>query len=174
MTGYHRLWSHTSYTATPVLQYVLALLGAGSIQGSIRWWSRNHRAHHRYVDTAKDPYSAHLGFMYSHMGWLVFKQNPKRVGRVEVADLNNDAVVTWQHKWFVPIALGMALGLPAAVAGLAWGDWWGGLVYAGIGRLFVVQQATFCVNSLAHWLGVCSLWCTIRFVLIQTGSTIRR
>lgn len=28
-----------------------------------------------------------------------------------------------------------------------------GLVYAGILRIFFVQQATFCVNSLAHWLG---------------------
>lgn len=27
------------------------------------------------------------------------------------------------------------------------------LVYAGILRIFFVQQATFCVNSLAHWLG---------------------
>ncbi|EOO00229.1 putative acyl- desaturase protein [Phaeoacremonium minimum UCRPA7] len=39
------------------------------------------------------------------------------------------------------------------VAGLGWGDWRGGLVYAGIIRVLVVQQATFCVNSLAHWLG---------------------
>ena len=29
----------------------------------------------------------------------------------------------------------------------------GGFVYAGILRIFFVQQATFCVNSLAHWLG---------------------
>jgi stearoyl-CoA desaturase (delta-9 desaturase) len=29
----------------------------------------------------------------------------------------------------------------------------GGYIYAGILRIFFVQQATFCVNSLAHWLG---------------------
>lgn len=29
----------------------------------------------------------------------------------------------------------------------------GGFIYAGILRIFFVQQATFCVNSLAHWLG---------------------
>lgn len=28
-----------------------------------------------------------------------------------------------------------------------------GFVYGGILRIFFVQQATFCVNSLAHWLG---------------------
>ena len=27
------------------------------------------------------------------------------------------------------------------------------LTFAGILRIFFVQQATFCVNSLAHWLG---------------------
>jgi len=47
----------------------------------------------------------------------------------------------------------MALLFPSCVAGLFWNDWVGGLVYAGILRVFFVQQATFCVNSLAHWLG---------------------
>lgn len=47
----------------------------------------------------------------------------------------------------------MGLLFPTVVAGLGWGDWWGGLVYAGIIRVFCVHQATFCVNSLAHWLG---------------------
>lgn len=57
--GYHRLWSHTSFKATLPLQIFLALVGAGAVEGSIRWWSRNHRAHHRYTDTDKDPYSVH-------------------------------------------------------------------------------------------------------------------
>lgn len=46
----------------------------------------------------------------------------------------------------------MGFILPCCVAGL-WGDWLGGLVYAGIVRMFTVQQSTFCVNSVAHWLG---------------------
>ena len=47
----------------------------------------------------------------------------------------------------------MGLAFPMIVTGLGWGDWMGGFVYAGILRIFFVQQATFCVNSLAHWLG---------------------
>ena len=47
----------------------------------------------------------------------------------------------------------MGLIFPTLVAGLCWNDWLGGFVYAGILRIFFVQQATFCVNSLAHWLG---------------------
>lgn len=151
--GYHRLWSHTSYSACLPIQIFLAAVGGGAIQGSIRWWSRNHRAHHRYVDTLKDPYSVQLGLLHSHIGWLIFKQNPSRIGRVDIADLNNDPVVNWQHRNFVSVAITMAFLFPMTVAGLGWGDWKGGLIYAGIIRLFVVQQATFCVNSLAHWLG---------------------
>ena len=53
--GYHRLWAHTSYRATTPLKLFLACGGAGSVEGSIRWWARDHRAHHRYTDTDKDP-----------------------------------------------------------------------------------------------------------------------
>lgn len=81
---------------------------------------------------------------------MVLKQDPQRIGRVDITDLNNDPVVMWQHRNFVTIALSMSFLFPCVVAGLGWGDWKGGLIYAGILRLLVVQQATFCVNSLAH------------------------
>jgi stearoyl-CoA desaturase (delta-9 desaturase) len=47
--GYHRLWAHRAYNASMPLQYFLALGGSGAVEGSIRWWSRGHRAHHRSV-----------------------------------------------------------------------------------------------------------------------------
>jgi stearoyl-CoA desaturase (delta-9 desaturase) len=81
------------------------------------------------------------------------KQNPKRIGRTDISDLNENPIVVWQHRNYVFVALGMGLIFPATVAAVFWGDFWGGLVYAGILRVFFVQQATFCVNSLAHWLG---------------------
>lgn len=55
--GYHRLWAHTSYSATLPLRVFLALLGAGSVEGSIRWWARDHRAHHRYTVCSLSPVS---------------------------------------------------------------------------------------------------------------------
>lgn len=47
----------------------------------------------------------------------------------------------------------MSLILPTILCSLLWNDWKGGLLYAGILRGAIGQQATFCVNSLAHWMG---------------------
>jgi stearoyl-CoA desaturase (delta-9 desaturase) len=151
--GYHRLWAHSSYSATTPLKVFLAAMGGGAVEGSIRWWARDHRAHHRYTDTDKDPYSVRKGLLYSHFGWMVMKQNPKRIGRTDITDLNEDPIVVWQHRNYIKTVVTMGMIFPMLVCGLGWGDWMGGFVYAGILRIFVVQQATFCVNSLAHWLG---------------------
>ncbi|KAH8173304.1 fatty acid desaturase domain-containing protein [Sarocladium implicatum] len=151
--GYHRLWAHSSYKASLPLKIFLAAGGSGAVEGSIRWWSHGHRAHHRYTDTDKDPYSVRKGLLYSHMGWMVMKQNPKRKGRTDISDLNEDPVVVWQHRNFIKSVIFMSVIFPTLVCGLGWGDWMGGYVYAGILRVCFVQQATFCVNSLAHWLG---------------------
>ena len=81
------------------------------------------------------------------------KQNPKRIGRTDIADLNEDAVVRWQHRHYLKVVLFMGLVFPMLITGLGWGDWFGGFIYAGILRILFVQQSTFCVNSLAHYLG---------------------
>lgn len=151
--GYHRLWAHTSYKATLPLKIWLAAGGAAAVEGSARWWSRDHRAHHRYTDTDKDPYSVRKGLLYSHIGWMVMKQNPKRIGRTDITDLNEDPVVVFQHKHYIKCVITMALIVPTLICGFGWGDFAGGFIYGGILRIFFIQQATFCVNSLAHWLG---------------------
>ncbi|KAF5367474.1 hypothetical protein D9758_003688 [Tetrapyrgos nigripes] len=150
--GYHRLWAHRSYNASLPAQYALAVLGAGSLQGSIKWWSRGHRAHHRYTDTDLDPYNAHKGFWYSHLGWMLIKPR-RKPGVADVSDLSKNPVVKWQHKHYLALVLIMGFILPSVVAWLGWGDAKGGFIYAGVLRLVFVHHSTFCVNSLAHWLG---------------------
>lgn len=151
--GYHRLWAHRSYRGTLPLRLFLAFLGTGAGQGSIKWWSNGHRTHHRFTDTDKDPYNARRGFWYSHMGWIVFKQNPKLKARTDISDLNEDPIIRFQHRHYIPLLALSSFVFPSLFAGLLWGDYYGGYVYAGILRLFVVHQSTFCVNSLAHWIG---------------------
>jgi len=150
--GYHRLWSHRAYNASKPLEWLLAFAGAGAVQGSIKWWCIKHRAHHRYTDTELDPYNAHKGLFWSHLGWVIFKPRIPP-GVADVTDLRANPVVRFQHDHYLPIFLTAAFLFPAAVCGLGWGDWWGGLVYAGFLRLTFVHHSTFCVNSLAHWLG---------------------
>ncbi|TPX36517.1 hypothetical protein SmJEL517_g01184 [Synchytrium microbalum] len=154
--GYHRYWSHRSYDCSFPMKVFLALGGAGAMEGSIRWWSRGHRAHHRYTDSPKDPYDSSRGLLYSHIGWMVIKEDPSKMGRVDISDLNRDELVMWQHKNYLWLGPLMAFLFPAIVAYIGWGDFWGGLFFAGMARLVFVHHATFCVNSLAHYLGEAS------------------
>jgi len=150
--GYHRLWAHRSYNASLPLQYALCFMGAGAVQGSIKWWSRGHRAHHRYTDTDLDPYGAHHGLLWSHIGWMVI--HPRRKpGVADCSDLTNNPLVRWQHKYYLWLLFTMAVIVPTAIPGIFWGDWRGGYFYAAAARLVFVHHSTFCVNSLAHWLG---------------------
>jgi len=150
--GYHRLWAHRSYNASKPLQYWLAMAGAGAVEGSIKWWSRGHRAHHRYTDTDLDPYNAHKGLYWSHIGWMLIKPR-RKPGVADVSDLSKNEVVRWQHRHYLELILFMGFGLPTLIPWLFWNDARGGFIYSGALRLCFVHHSTFCVNSLAHWLG---------------------
>ncbi|KAJ7135864.1 delta 9-fatty acid desaturase protein [Mycena epipterygia] len=150
--GYHRLWAHRSYNARKLLQYALAIAGAGAVQGSIKWWARGHRSHHRYTDTELDPYNAREGFWHSHMGWMLVKPR-RKPGASDISDLSKNEVVRWQHRHWYFLVLTMGVVVPTIIPWLAWGDARGGYVYAALLRLCFVHHSTFSVNSIAHWLG---------------------
>ncbi|CCE61942.1 hypothetical protein TPHA_0B02700 [Tetrapisispora phaffii CBS 4417] len=151
--GYHRLWSHRSYSARWPLRLFFALFGSASVQGSAKWWGHSHRIHHRYTDTNRDPYDARKGLWYSHMGWMLLKPNPKYKARADIQDLNDDWIVRFQHRHYIPLMLIFAFILPSIIAGRYFNDYLGGFLYAGIIRVFCIQQATFCINSMAHYIG---------------------
>lgn len=150
--GYHRFFAHRAYKVDPWFEWVLACMGSGAVQGSIKWWSRDHRAHHRYVDTQKDPYSSSKGFWHAHIGWMLCRQEPGRIGHADIQDLKASNVVAFQHAYYPAFALAFGFLLPTAVASL-WGDAYGGFFMAGCARLLFVHHSTFCVNSVAHWAG---------------------
>jgi hypothetical protein len=85
--GYHRYFSHRSYSTGRVFQFVLALLAQTSAQKSVLWWAAKHRHHHLHSDTGQDVHSPrHKGFLYSHVGWIFARQHDS-VDLVKVADL---------------------------------------------------------------------------------------
>ncbi|KAE9402575.1 delta 9-fatty acid desaturase protein [Gymnopus androsaceus JB14] len=150
--GYHRLWSHRAYTASLPLQWFLIFGGTSAVQGSCYWWARAHRSHHRYTDTSKDPYNAHYGLFWAHIGWMLFKTE-LHTGTADISDLRKDSLIQFQHHQYFVLAMLFGLGLPSVIPGLLWGDWWGGFCFAATLRLTVAHHSTFCINSIAHHLG---------------------
>jgi len=148
--GYHRLFAHRTYRAAWPLRLCYLLLGTAAVQNSALRWAADHRVHHAHADQEQDPYNITRGFWWAHVVWLFFKNPPHPDD--EVADLLADPLVTWQHRWYVPLAFVFGIGLPTAIAAL-WGDWLGGLLVAGFLRLVLQWQTTFTINSVAHWIG---------------------
>jgi len=148
--GYHRLWSHNTYDAHPILRVWYALWGAAALENTILDWSSGHRVHHRHCDDVdKDPYSAKRGLWFSHMGWMIREYPSGRVDFANVKNLMKDPIVMWQYKYYVPITFGMNIGVPLAL-GLIFGDVWGMLLLAGFLRIVTTHHVTFFINSIAH------------------------
>lgn len=148
--GYHRLWSHKSYEAHPLVRVMFALGGALSLQNSILEWCSNHRKHHRYVDDVDfDPYSAKRGLFYSHVGWMLKDYPATDEDYSNVRDLQRDPIIKWQFRyyWYLAFALNVCLPL---VIGAALGDAIGGFLLLGVARLVISHHTTFFINSLAH------------------------
>jgi stearoyl-CoA desaturase (delta-9 desaturase) len=151
--GYHRLFSHATYEAHPVLKVLYLLFGAMALQNSVLIWSAGHRVHHRHIDEPEiDPYCARRGFWFSHIGWMLHDYPSGQPDFATVRDLERDPLVRWQHRHYLAIALGMNLGLPLLI-GLLCGQLVGVFLLAGVLRLVVSHHTTFCINSLAHMWG---------------------
>lgn len=148
--GYHRLFSHKSYDAHPIVKALFLLIGASAFQGSALKWSSDHRRHHTHIDGEKDPYNINEGFWYAHMGWMFFKDSVDQ--KIHAPDLEKDWMVKFQNDHYVPIAILTGFIFPMLV-GWAMGSWLGGLVIAGGLRIALTQQSTFFINSLCHTLG---------------------
>lgn len=151
--GYHRLWAHRTYEAHWTMRILYMLFGAMAFQNSILMWGAQHRLHHKHVDDVeRDPYSIQRGFWFAHMGWMLRHYPSAEVDFSNARDLEQDAVVMFQHRHYLTIALGMNIGLPLLL-GCVCGDPFGFLLVAGLLRLVLSHHVTFFINSLAHYWG---------------------
>ena len=140
--GYHRYFSHRTYRTGRVRQFLLAFVGLTAVQRGPLWWAGNHRAHHRYSDTERDPHSAARGFWWSHVGWIL-SANYANTNRALVQDLARYPELRFidRHDWIGPWSL-------AVVCFLLGG--WSGLIVGFFISTIVLWHATFTINSLAH------------------------
>jgi stearoyl-CoA desaturase (Delta-9 desaturase) len=149
--GYHRLFAHRTYRASPPVRWAMLAFGAAAFQNSALSWSADHRAHHANTDRAADPHAITRGIWFAHMGWL----SRRRVASADVrrlGDLWSVRSIRWQHRFYAGVAVAIGLVAPMAIAA-TWGDPWGGLFVAGFLRAGILLQTTFAINSLAHLVG---------------------
>lgn len=148
--GYHRYFSHRTYRAKPVVELFLLFFGAMAGQGSALRWSYDHRLHHAYVDTDRDPYSIKKGFWYAHFLWMFKKQPP--IQEKTVADLVKNKAIRFQDRHF---PLLMTITNVMVWLGVGWllNDYMGAFFIAVWLRLFTLHHSTWFINSLAHTWG---------------------
>ena len=161
--GFHRLWSHASYKINKVLEFILMLVSAATLQGPAIAWVSDHRFHHAFADTDKDPHTPVryknklMGFFWAHIGWmLVGELTIKHIDKGTAATLGKNKILVFQLKYYWQIATFMNVVVPALI-GYFCGNHdlrsvCAGLVFMGLGRAFQ-QQMTFCVNSVCHFMG---------------------
>jgi stearoyl-CoA desaturase (delta-9 desaturase) len=150
-SGYHRLFAHRTYRAAAPVRWAMLAFGAATFQNSALSWSADHRAHHADTDGDGDPHAITRGAGFAHMGWLL-RRRTASADVTRLRDLWAVRSIRLQHRWYAPVAIGVGLVAPMAIAA-TWGDLWGGLLVAGFLRAGVMMQTTFSINSLAHLVG---------------------
>jgi stearoyl-CoA desaturase (delta-9 desaturase) len=144
--GYHRYFSHRSYTMDRWAQFLMAFLAQTSGQKGVLWWAAHHSLHRRYADREKDVHSPlQSGFWWAHVGWVLSSLYDSYDQKL-VADFARFPELRWldRHHW-VPSALFAGLMLAAGGPGVFV---WGYLV-----STVLLYHCTFSINSLAHLFG---------------------
>ncbi len=161
--GFHRLFTHRSFTAVRPLRISLAVAGSLAFQGDVIGWAADHRRHHAFTDAEGDPHSPWAyghsvrglarGFVHAHVGWL-FDRHKTNAARF-VPDLIADADVARVSRQ-VPLWTAVGLLAPALIGGLATMSLWGAVTavfWAGLVRVAVLHHVTWSINSICHMIG---------------------
>ena len=147
--GYHRLFSHRSFKAHPMLDWMMIIFGAAALENSALKWCSDHRRHHKHLDTEKDPYSITKGFFHAHMGWIL-ENKPDPIDKVK--DLEENPAIRFQYKYYFLLFIIFGLLLPISL-GFIWGRPMGALFWGVLLRITLVHHFTYFINSLCHFVG---------------------
>ncbi len=161
--GFHRYLAHKTFSTSKVFEAFLMICGSTAGQGPIMFWVTTHRRHHTFSDRPGDPHSPNLmgeglfakikGLWHAHMPWMMDKE--VSVWTVFAPDVLSSRRLFFYHRtyfwWLI-----MGLALPALLGGLIGGSTEsaiGGFLFGGLGRMFLANQAAWCVGSVSHMIG---------------------
>ena len=148
--GYHRLFAHSTYKANPFVRFFLIFFGAAAFEQSVLEWASQHRDHHLYVDTQKDPYNIKQGFWYAHLGWIFRWRNNEYSN---VKDLQKDPIIQSQHNHYMFWAIGTGVLTPILLSYIGGGSMLAAFIFSVALRLTFVHHSTFFINSVCHTFG---------------------
>ncbi len=148
--GYHRLYAHSTYKTNKWMEAIFLFFATMATQGSALKWACDHRRHHAFVDTDRDPYSIKKGFWHAHVFWLFRKTDP--IDKKIVADLCKNRLVAFQHRFYVPLMF-LTNTLAFLFVGYLCNDYLGAFIFTWWVRLFFLHHLTWFINSLAHTWG---------------------
>ncbi|CAG9865502.1 unnamed protein product [Phyllotreta striolata] len=123
--GAHRLWAHQSYQANGLLRFFLMICQTLSGTGSIYDWVRWHRLHHKHYNTDLDPYNSTRGWFFAHSHGAVLALSPaqqRALKNIDMSDIEDDELVMFQKKWYIPMYLIITLLLPINAPAEYWGE----------------------------------------------------
>ena len=161
--GFHRYFTHRSFTATRGLRIALAVAGSLSVEGSVSGWVADHRRHHAHSDQPGDPHSPWRfgssasallkGLLWAQVGWFFHDEHSSR--ERFTPDLLADPDIRVVDRLF-PVLAVLSITAPALFGGLITLSWRGALtavIWAGLVRMLVLHHVTWSVNSICHVAG---------------------
>lgn len=143
--GFHRMLTHRSFNAHPVIKFLLLVFGSMALEGPAIEWAATHIKHHAQSDKEGDPHSPIEGFFHAHLGWLF--RDRMADPNVYAKHLQKDPIIRFVDRTFL-LWVVLSLAIPFAIGG------WQGLLWAGLVRIFIVHHVTWSVNSICHTFGM--------------------
>lgn len=150
--GFHRMLTHRSFRAHPLVKLALLILGSMAFEGPALEWAATHIKHHARSDRDGDPHSPVDGFFHAHLGW-VFRDGDASP-QVYCRHLLADRIVSFVSATFLlwgALSLLLPFGVGYLIGG--WSLAWSGLLWGGLVRMFLTHHVTWSVNSVCHTFG---------------------
>ena len=144
--GYHRMLTHEGFKTPAPIRAFFLICGCFSFQGAPDTWAALHVKHHAHSDEDGDPHSPLEGFWHAHFGWLFSRRYYSDVRKQYAPHLLTDPVTSFVSKTCILWGV-LSFVVPYLIGG------WTGLLWGGFVRMFLMNHATYSVNSVCHMFG---------------------